>query len=640
MTITTTIKAGDLPQTINLPEGQALTLSGSAGTVGVAYLLDQVLGGTNSLKSWAIGQGALPAIGGYAGTQQILISCTAGSITATSGDAALSGLSTVSDSKGRVVGGKVGGVSIPLPFASPRGRMVFIGDSLTYQGSPQRAPGFFDGSTYWPASGVFTNLGGGNWIVYCLMGGASAMTGGTLRTDGAGRLQWQYTGDADYGPLVDVSAGGWYKLQSSTATNTILVAVRGATTPPASIGTGAVTASGLPMIGDYDLRGYVAWVAGALGSTFADYQAWAISGATTADAILNARQALATDAEVVVITIGINDPLSNASDAATSIAQHKTLIDYCADRARRVYVVEVFPNPSGSAANRKYGALVQTAVRDYCRTKSNTVFVPTYDLMINKQAYQSSASAVTGLTGVFDSGNLHLMPYGGYRASLRIVQAIARDYAIDLTRRTTSDFYDSGVTTGAWNANQCLRGTGGTVTASNGITGTAPDGHTLARSGTTQLCTTSFDAAADGGLDWWSMAVSGATAGDYHKLNTSSYVSVPAGVNVGDYFRIVAELCIFGSTTPGLAIFQIQANANASIQNAYLLQTNIASGHNIDTFSTENPVLLLQSEPQKLLPGTAGFDMVIRIGAATGGGAGKVGLRLFRIEKCDGPIYP
>ena len=63
-----------------LPEGQVLNISGSAGTAGVAYRLDPVLGGTNSLQSWAIGAGALAQIGPYAGLQRFLVTCSAGRV--------------------------------------------------------------------------------------------------------------------------------------------------------------------------------------------------------------------------------------------------------------------------------------------------------------------------------------------------------------------------------------------------------------------------------------------------------------------------------------------------------------------------------------------------------------------------------
>ena len=63
-----------------LPEGSVLNVSGGAGTAGVVYRLDPVLGGTNSLQSWAIGAGALAPIGAYAGEQRFLVTCSAGSV--------------------------------------------------------------------------------------------------------------------------------------------------------------------------------------------------------------------------------------------------------------------------------------------------------------------------------------------------------------------------------------------------------------------------------------------------------------------------------------------------------------------------------------------------------------------------------
>ena len=77
-----TITAGGTPQTISLPEGQVLNISGSVGTAGVVYRLDPVLGGTNSLQSWAIGAGALAQIGPYAGLQRFLVTCSVGRVDA------------------------------------------------------------------------------------------------------------------------------------------------------------------------------------------------------------------------------------------------------------------------------------------------------------------------------------------------------------------------------------------------------------------------------------------------------------------------------------------------------------------------------------------------------------------------------
>lgn len=89
MSQTTTIKVGESAKTITLPEGMALILTGSAGASGVAYLLDQALGGMNSQRSWTIGAGALNPIGPYEGTQKIHLTCAAGSIAARVLDAVL-----------------------------------------------------------------------------------------------------------------------------------------------------------------------------------------------------------------------------------------------------------------------------------------------------------------------------------------------------------------------------------------------------------------------------------------------------------------------------------------------------------------------------------------------------------------------
>lgn len=75
-----TITAGGTPQTITLPEGQVLNVSGSAGTAGVVYRLDPVLGGTNSLQSWSVGAGTLAPLGPYAGQQRFLFTCATGSV--------------------------------------------------------------------------------------------------------------------------------------------------------------------------------------------------------------------------------------------------------------------------------------------------------------------------------------------------------------------------------------------------------------------------------------------------------------------------------------------------------------------------------------------------------------------------------
>lgn len=99
-----TITAGGTPQTITLPEGQVLNVSGGAGAAGVVYRLDPALGSTNSLQSWPVGAGALAPIGPYAGQQLFLVTCTVGSVNIGKEDAVLSAPQFAKTEMGVVLG--------------------------------------------------------------------------------------------------------------------------------------------------------------------------------------------------------------------------------------------------------------------------------------------------------------------------------------------------------------------------------------------------------------------------------------------------------------------------------------------------------------------------------------------------------
>lgn len=125
MSTTTTIKVGESGKTITLQEGKALTLEGAAGSAGVAYLLDPVLGGTNSVKSWAIGAGKLAPIGAFEGAQKILITCSAGSINATAADAVL-GAAPLSTPIALPIIGKPSGKPFPLDRRNATSRVLLM----------------------------------------------------------------------------------------------------------------------------------------------------------------------------------------------------------------------------------------------------------------------------------------------------------------------------------------------------------------------------------------------------------------------------------------------------------------------------------------------------------------------------------
>ena len=508
-------------------------------------------------------------------------------------------------------------------------RMVFIGDSLSESGtclSPQAS--ISQGRPWYGTSSItLTNLGGGSWLVRGQVNGlAPSGASGTLRTDGNGYLQWAYNADS-YGPLVDCRNGGFFELQSGSSPYSMYVAVRGGTAFPASAGTGAVTTSGLPIVTDYNPIGFSAFIAGMVGDIFANFDTYAIQGVTSTDALLFADQAFSSGGDAACILIGVNDAHASAANAQASIANVKAIIKKALAKFGRVYVGDMFPYTAASATTQKYMALASLEIERYCATYRNVRFWTAYDRLITANALPTANK-----TGCFHTDNLHLMPYGAYVAAKPLVDMILQDFPTYKHRRCGNDSYDSTLTTGAWNANPTLRGTAGTVTGGAGITGTAPDSWTLNRSGTTQTCTTSFVAAADSGIDFFTMAVASATAGDYHEL--SQAVSVPAGINAGDYFQIVGEVSLGAMTGTGLSTLQAQANSSGNLQSSYLFQTT----RNVATFNAENPVLQFKSQPQKLISGVTSFTMRLRVGAAASA-TGTVGVREFRIEKVQAPTY-
>lgn len=532
------------------------------------------------------------------------------------------------DSTGGVIGLSIGGrVQDRLMRTNPQKPLLFLGDSLT-RGATLRTTNAPDHRPWWGSSTAFvnTNLGGTTWIItIALDGRAAAGSTGTLETDGAARLRWTFTGDTA-GPWVDVSLGGFFILSSGTSIYQLQVACRNSTAANVTLpgaGSGAVSISGISAIISWELLGFPAWVAGAMGETFSDYQLWGISGDTTANLLSRTPQALAAvDPGAIVILIGTNDNPTTAALANTCAANIIATIDLCYARCRMVYVGDIFPRTDASATVRKYLALASTKVRDYCRTKPGIRFWSAVDHLSDP-----SALPVTLLTGAYHTDNLHLMPYGAYRASIDLVRQLTYDFMPDKHRKGMVDTYDATMITGAWNANPNLKGTAGTATASRGITGTVPDSWTLNRAGGaggTQTCTTSFDTATDG-TSWWSMSVANAGASDSHTVSQS--VAIPAEIANGDLFRCVIEFKIFAA----VAITSFQANALSNSNNigtyAFWITRNLA------TFTTgEQPECVLASEPVTKIAGMTTITLAMRLGGAAAS-SGKVGIKSFRLEK-------
>lgn len=465
---------------------------------------------------------------------------------------------------------------------------------------------------------------------------------GTLETDGAGRLRWTFTGDPTPGAWVDMTKGGWAYLTSGTSSFGLYVSVRGGTVPPVTSGSATVSAGvTIPQIGEYNMLGYFSWVAGGLGDTFSDYHSYAISGATSTDVLKFSDQALSGGYDAGLLLVNVND-LSSATTVAQgqaaavlAVNNNKLIIDKMRASLRYVYVIEDLPYPAGSALISKYQALASYMIREYCAGFSNVRYVSVNDKLVDP-----TVNGIAGRTGVFYD-NLHLQPYGAMVVSLPVVAAVKQDYPSVLTMRSNLNTYDSVLGVGAWNSNPTLRGATGAITggaAAAGVTGTVPDGYTLARTGTTQTCTTRFapDVPTDGttaGTDWWCMAVASATSGDRHEINQT--VNIPSEfIGTNTQFQFIVEWKVLSTSGTGIDTVSIQANSNGNIQSDYLIQATTARG--LSNFTSGSNIQRHKSEPQTLQSGATNFSIKIRVSAAVGGGSGEIGFRILRIEKYNG----
>ena len=165
-----TITAGGTPQTITLSEGQVLNVSGGAGTAGVVYRLDPVLGGTNSLQSWPVGAGALAPIGPYAGQQRFLVTCAAGFVDVATVAAVLSAIGQVQVDKNNTVT-KPG---VPAVFSAdvrklPNGQPVGITRPVRNMG---KLMADFSGSQWGVANGLVEGSVTRNYQAYDALTGA------------------------------------------------------------------------------------------------------------------------------------------------------------------------------------------------------------------------------------------------------------------------------------------------------------------------------------------------------------------------------------------------------------------------------------------------------------------------------------
>ncbi|OEZ66301.1 hypothetical protein JAB5_00830 [Janthinobacterium sp. HH103] len=113
--------------TISVPEGQALSIIGSASAEG---LVERLSSSGSVVQSWVVRSGAQAPIGPFAGLQVFRVTCSVGSLTANVAAAVLASVQVNQDAAGRTVGLSTPAGQIPLRTNQLLGSMRAGGTGL------------------------------------------------------------------------------------------------------------------------------------------------------------------------------------------------------------------------------------------------------------------------------------------------------------------------------------------------------------------------------------------------------------------------------------------------------------------------------------------------------------------------------
>lgn len=493
-------------------------------------------------------------------------------------------------------------------------RLSIIGDSLSIAGTNPALP---DGVGAWDTTGLSNLNVSGSWLVSPVFDGRGASgTAGTLSTDGAGRLRWQWTSDAAPGAWVDVSDGGFYEIPSVTPERNMYVSVIRDHQP-------AVAASDV----------LTATVAGLVKRVFASSHAYSemlrdvlpgvsvtsygISGDRVGNVAARWGQMLdSSTPDAIIVLIGTNNVPTSVATAQTYAATTVAMLREMQSTGIRVYVGGMFPRTDVAAASRDALSTYSDILRDFCAENGQFVYWDAWPVLVS-----GSATDGTLKSGAFHTDNLHLMPYGAWLAKNVIMGKLQNDWALPGALDSSRGYvaWDSASRTGSVNANPKFKGSGGTGSGSGGVTGTVPASWTITRTAGTQTCALSTSTNSDGQDSWvWTLADSTSAAtigtGDYHQLTET--VTLPSGLGEGDF--VVFELDMEIQQADLLQKLEVAMVANSNIQSAYW---GVASRTFSNFAGSVSHRVTVRSERLKIMAGVTSFTLRIRAGTASGGSA-------------------
>jgi len=490
---------------------------------------------------------------------------------------------------------------------SRKARLMLIGDSLTDSGTNPLEP---TGLTYTYSSGL-SQLSG--WVADVQLQPISGTPAtGVLSTTGNGFLSFNYNSEGA-GSAVDVSGGGFFKIESSSGVYALVKILKKG--QPAIARTDTISFGTLKT--NLQLGGFNAFaeVLRSRLSINADVFKMGISGDSIVGVASRWLQAYnLCNPDFICVLVGTNDTPANNAAADVMFLAIKAAIEGMLTKVNAVFVGGLFPRADLSQPVYDAMSYYSSLLRDFAAENDRVIYWDAYPYLVTANAVGSSALK----TEAFHTDNLHLMPYGACLASKPIISALTSSGAFSGNRS-----YSRGLVSEQYaiNPNPLFLGSGGTGSGSNGVTGTVPQGVTVGRTGGTQAL--AFSQLTTETQSELRMLVSGSTtANDRHEVNQNFNIS-------SGYYGRKAKMRVRAEIQQADLLNQFEF-AVVGASNAFLVYLGQASRVISNVVSGTGFIIESDSEEFVLPSGVATGFLRLRIGTASGGSADII-LREFSV---------
>ena len=495
--------------------------------------------------------------------------------------------------------------------------IMWLGDSKTSQSVPYAMPIMTDKSlpVYKPPTSLLTNLNnGGTFIASVTIDyGATAGTGTIVYNKAARTLTWAAPGDSA-GAAVDISAGGWFRLESATAGKGAYVAVLTRNEPAANT-TGTINYGGLYPAVDYaNVNSTPAMWSALNGNPFRENQYfYAIDGMTSSDLYaLAAWRTKYTDiTHIDITTNGIGTKAAadqNYTDVTTIIAMRKALGSRC---------ILALPNLDNldytlNVSIPKWKQYLAAKLQDYAVENGIETYSPS-EFLNTGNSLSSPNVAVN-----FNTDTVRYSQRGTYLIAKYLLDPILSKYAPKRGTLTNPLVpYDATNSPNGNLLNNIAFGTTTGGTAGAGASGSIPGSYSLGRgSGSVILAVGSYVARTDKKAgDNYRIAIdnTGGIAGEMIRLYQTA--AIPnSNFTVGDKVVLSGELYVSGTGVAGIKLYLWSSTGGY----VYALDYG-SSGTDLGDAAGDTVHYVLRSMPFTIQSGFNSFAPRLEIFAAANG---------------------